>query len=115
GPIINEFNKRNIPHQLIDSRTHNGEELMKQANIIISAVGKENVVKAEQLKKGAVLIGVGILRGADGKLHGDYNEEDVDGIASYYTPTPGGVGPVNVAMLFDNVLTATERQTTGKE
>lgn len=111
GPIINEFTKQTIPHQLIDSRTQNGEELLKNADIVISAVGKENVVKGEQLKQGVILIGVGILRGADGKLHGDYGEEDVDAVAGYYTTTPGGVGPVNVAMLISNLLTATEKQT----
>ncbi len=109
GPIMTEFKKQNIPYHLIDSKTTNREELLKSADIIISAVGKENVIKAEELKQGAILIGVGILRGADGKLHGDYNEEDVDSIASYYTTTPGGVGPVNVAMLFENVLTAAEK------
>ena len=109
GPIMTEFAKQNIDYHLIDSKTTNREELLKNADIIISAVGKESVIKAEELKQGIILIGVGILRGADGKLHGDYNEEDVDSIASYYTTTPGGVGPVNVAMLFENVLTAAEK------
>lgn len=111
GPIIKEFAKRGIHNTIIDSRTPNREALLKNADIIISAVGRENVLPAQSLKQGVILIGVGILRGADGKLHGDYNEAEVDPIASYYTPTPGGVGPVNVAMLFENVLTAAERQT----
>lgn len=109
GPIMTEFTKQNIPYQKIDSKTTNREELLKNADIIISAVGKENLIKAKELKHGVILIGVGILRGTDGKLHGDYNEEDVDAIAGYYTTTPGGVGPVNVAMLFENVLTAAEK------
>ena len=87
------------------------KELLKKADIIISAVGRENTVKPEQIKQGVILISVGINRNKDNKLHGDYNEETVKDIASYYTPTPGGVGPVNVAMLMENLLTATERQT----
>jgi methylenetetrahydrofolate dehydrogenase (NADP+) / methenyltetrahydrofolate cyclohydrolase len=110
GPIIKEFAKRSINHTIIDSRTPNREVLLKNADIIISAVGRENIITAQELKQGVILIGVGILRGADGKLHGDYNEEEIDPIAGYYTTTPGGVGPVNVAMLFENVLTAAEQQ-----
>jgi methylenetetrahydrofolate dehydrogenase (NADP+) / methenyltetrahydrofolate cyclohydrolase len=83
---------------------------MKSADIIISSVGRENVIKPENIKKGVVLIGVGILRGEDKKLKGDYDVEKIKDIAGYYTPTPGGVGPVNVAMLLDNLLTAAERQ-----
>lgn len=109
-PVINYLQKLNLHPQMIDSKTQNREELLQQADIIISAVGKEEVLKPEELKPDVILIGVGILRGADGKLHGDYNEGAIEQIASFYTPTPGGVGPVNVAMLFDNVLTAAERQ-----
>ena len=112
GPIMDIFKKEGIAYTMIDSKTTNREELLKNADIIISAVGKENIIKAHELKQGVILIGVGILRGADGKLHGDYHEEEIAGIASYYTTTPGGVGPVNVAMLFENVLTAAETQTT---
>jgi methylenetetrahydrofolate dehydrogenase (NADP+) / methenyltetrahydrofolate cyclohydrolase len=110
GPIIEYFKKLNIKPILIDSKTKDPEKLMKQADIIISAVGRKNMVKAEQLKKGVVLISVGINRDENNKLHGDYDEKVVEKIASYYTPTPGGVGPVNVAMLWDNLLTATEKQ-----
>jgi len=109
GPIIKYFKKLEIASTVIDSKTPNPDELLKQADVVIAAVGRENMIKAENLKPGVILIGVGILRGADGKLHGDYNEEEVENIASYYTPTPGGVGPVNVAMLFENVLTAAEK------
>lgn len=110
GPIIKYLKTLNINAQVIDSKTPNPKDLIKQADIIIAAVGRENMIRPEMIKKGVILIGVGILRGTDGKLHGDYNEDEVDAIASYYTPTPGGVGPVNVAMLFENVLTAAEKQ-----
>lgn len=111
GPIIAYLKKLHITPHLIDSKTKNPETLMKQADIIISAVGRKNAVKTEQLKKDVILISVGINRGEDNKLHGDYDEEQIKNIASFYTPTPGGVGPVNVAMLWDNVLTATEKAT----
>lgn len=111
GPIIKYLKDLKLTPTIIDSRTENPKEILKQADIVISAVGRENTIKSEDLKQGAILIGVGILRGEDGKLHGDYDEQDVDKIASYYTPTPGGVGPVNVAMLMSNLLTATEKQT----
>jgi methylenetetrahydrofolate dehydrogenase (NADP+) / methenyltetrahydrofolate cyclohydrolase len=110
GPIIKLLNKLGVNPEIIDSKTDNPEELMKSADIIISSVGRENVIKPENIKKGVVLIGVGILRGEDKKLKGDYDVEKIKDIAGYYTPTPGGVGPVNVAMLLDNLLTAAERQ-----
>lgn len=111
GPIISYFKKLNIIPQVIDSKTKEPKKVMKNADIIISAVGKENTVKEENLKKGVILISVGINRGTNNKLHGDYEEENIKDIASVYTPTPGGVGPVNVAMLWENLLTATEKQT----
>jgi methylenetetrahydrofolate dehydrogenase (NADP+)/methenyltetrahydrofolate cyclohydrolase len=110
GPIIEYFKKLNIKPTLIDSKTKNPERIMNKADIVISAVGRENTIKAGDLKKGVVLISVGINRGENNKLHGDYDDEAIKDIASYYTPTPGGVGPVNVAMLWVNLLTATEKQ-----
>ncbi|HEX8931629.1 MAG TPA: bifunctional 5,10-methylenetetrahydrofolate dehydrogenase/5,10-methenyltetrahydrofolate cyclohydrolase [Patescibacteria group bacterium] len=112
--IIKYFKTLNLPYTLVDSKTPNPKEIFGQADIIISAVGRANIIKAADLKPGVILVGVGIFRGADGKLQGDYNENEIENIAGYYTPTPGGVGPVNVAMLFANVLTAAERQTKEK-
>lgn len=111
GPIITYFKKLHINTDLIDSKTKTPEKLMKSADILISAVGKESIIKPEVLKKGVILISVGINRGEDHKLHGDYDTEKIKDIASYYTATPGGVGPVNVAMLMENLLTAAEKQT----
>jgi len=105
-PVIEMLRKMNIEPSIIDSKTSNPEALTKKADIIISAVGKSDVVKSEMLKKGVILIGVGLSKGSDGKLHGDYDEEKIKNIASFYTPTPGGVGPVNVAMLLENLVTA---------
>ncbi len=110
GPVLNYLQTLDVTPHIIDSKTKTPEKLLKLADIIISAVGKRNAVKAEWLKKGVILISVGINRGENKKLHGDYEVEEIKDIASYYTPTPGGVGPVNVAMLMDNLLTATEKQ-----
>ncbi len=110
GPIIKLLNKLGSTPTVIDSKTQNPNELMKNADIIIASVGRENMVKPENIKKGAILVGVGILRGEDGKLKGDYDPEKIKDIAGYYTPTPGGVGPVNVAMLMVNLLDAAQKQ-----
>lgn len=108
GPIITYLKKFSVHPTVIDSKTKSPEKLMKKADIIISAVGRENTVKKKNIKKGVILISVGITRNINNKLRGDYDEETVKDIASFYTPTPGGVGPVNVAMLWENLLTATE-------
>ena len=111
GPVLEYLiSLKVIPH-IIDSKTINPDALMKAADIIISCVGRENIVKADKIKKGAILISVGIFRNSQNKLSGDYNPADIEDIAAYYTPTPGGVGPVNVAMLMENLITAAERQT----
>ena len=72
-------------------------------------MGKKQVVTPDAIKPGAILISVGIWRDAAGKLHGDYNEAEIAETTSCYTPTPGGVGPVNVACLMQNVIFATQQ------
>ncbi len=74
------------------------------------SVGKREVIKPNDLKQGVILLSIGMHKEADGKLHGDYEDEQIKNIASYYTPTPGGIGPVNVAMLLRNVVEAAERE-----
>ncbi len=111
GPILKYLTKLGVHPTQIDSKTPSPDELIKKADIVISAVGKPNTITPEKIKKGAILIGVGIFRGEDEKLHGDYDETSIKNIASFYTPTPGGVGPVNVAMLLQNLLNTTSKQT----
>lgn len=111
GPVLEYLiSLKVIPH-IIDSKTIDPDALKKAADIIISCVGRPNIIKPEQIKKGVILISVGIFRNEENKLSGDYTPADIEEIASYYTPTPGGVGPVNVAMLIENLLTAAEKQT----
>ena len=108
-PLMDYFNEMGVPFQVIDSKTEHPQEITKQADIIISSVGKGSIITQENIKPGVSLIGIGIHRGEDNKLHGDYDEDQVKDIAGYYTPTPGGVGPINVAMLLDNLITAAEQ------
>jgi len=89
-----------------ETKPEERKELLKQADIIISCVGKPNTVLSDEIQRGVILISVGIHRGQDEKLHGDYDEPSIASIASYYTPTPGGVGPINVACLMENLVKA---------
>ncbi len=87
------------------SKTKNIEEICKQADILVVAVGKPNLVKKNWVKQGAVVIDVGINR-VENKLVGDVDFADVFPIASAITPVPGGVGPMTIACLLNNTLQA---------
>ncbi|MBO5089691.1 MAG: bifunctional methylenetetrahydrofolate dehydrogenase/methenyltetrahydrofolate cyclohydrolase FolD [Clostridia bacterium] len=91
------------------SKTKNLREVCKNADILVAAVGRPNFVTNDMVKDGAVVIDVGINR-VDGKLVGDVNFNDVCEKASYITPVPGGVGPMTIAMLMQNTLTAAKKQ-----
>lgn len=108
-PIIQLFEKMKIPVAIIDSKTKKPEDSTKKADIIISAVGKINIIKPQMIKRGVVLIGIGISREKSAKLTGDYDQNEAKKIASFYTPTPGGIGPINVAMLLKNLITSAEK------
>ena len=104
-------NPGNSTVTLAHSRTKNIEDLTKQADIIISALGVPNFVKEEMVKDGAVIVDVGITRVADNsqkgyKIVGDVDYENVAKKSSYITPVPGGVGPMTIAMLLKNTLLA---------
>ena len=77
---------------------------------MISAVGKVNMVTDDMVKEGAAVIDVGMNRNEEGKLVGDVDFENVKEKASYITPVPGGVGPMTIAMLMNNVIKATKKQ-----
>lgn len=91
--------------QVCDSQTENTTEICKNADILISAVGKPGLVTKDMVKKGAVVIDVGTTK-VEGVLKGDVDFENVKDIASYITPVPGGVGPLTVASLMKNVVKA---------
>ena len=88
------------------SRTRNLAEICKKADILVAAVGKADFVTADMVKEGAVVIDVGMNRNAEGKLCGDVKYDEVEKKAGYITPVPGGVGPMTIAMLMQNTLTA---------
>ena len=109
--ISRKSNPGNSTVTLAHSRTKNIAELTKQADIVISALGSPNFVKADMVKDGVVVVDVGITRVKDDsekgyKIVGDVDYENVSKKASHITPVPGGVGPMTIAMLLKNTLQA---------
>ena len=96
----------NATVEITHSRTQNLADITKEADILVAAIGKAKFVKADMVKDGAVVIDVGMNRDENGKLCGDVDFEDVKDKCSFITPVPGGVGPMTIAMLMKNTLTA---------
>lgn len=92
------------------SKTRDLPGITRQADILVAAVGRPRMVTAAMVKPGAVVVDVGINRLPDGKLCGDVDTDDVAKVASRITPVPGGVGPMTIAMLVANTVTAAERR-----
>jgi len=105
-PITKTLKKLGYKISVSHSKTTSIATLAKKSDVVISCVGKPNIVTAEMLKPGAIVIGVGIHQTPDGKFAGDFNEEEIAKVASFYTPTPGGVGPITVACLMENFVKA---------
>ena len=98
--------RENATVTVAHSRTKDLKEVTKRADILIVAIGKPKFITKEYVKDGAVVIDVGIHRGADGKLCGDVDYDDVAPITYAITPVPGGVGPMTIAMLMNNCVEA---------
>ena len=113
-PLIQCCLQKNATVTVCHSKTKNLAEHTKRADVVISAIGQSKFVKADMVKDGAVVIDVGINRGEDGKLTGDVDFENVEKKASYITPVPGGVGPMTIAMLMNNVIKAAKEQSKEK-
>jgi len=94
---------------LAHSRTQNLKALTLQADVIVAAVGKRNVLTADMVKPGAVVLDVGMNRNDEGKLCGDVDFDGVKKVAGYITPVPGGVGPMTITMLLVNTLESAQR------
>ncbi len=92
------------------SKTKDLKSICLNADVIVASVGRPNFVTADMVKQGAIVIDVGINRMADGKLCGDVDFAEVSKKAGYITPVPGGVGPMTIAMLMKNTLTASKLQ-----
>lgn len=100
---------KNATVTICHSKTENLKDICKQADILVVAIGKPNFVNSDYVKPGAVVIDVGINR-VGGKFCGDVDFADVEHITSAITPVPGGVGPMTIAMLMKNTLTAALKQ-----
>jgi len=101
--------QKNATVTICHSATPDLKAFTLQADVIVAAVGKRNVVTADMVKPGAVVLDVGMNRNLEGKLCGDVDFEGVRQVASAITPVPGGVGPMTITMLLVNTLEAAER------
>lgn len=102
-PMANILKTKGYTFNIINSKSENREELIKEADILITGVGKGNLINGDMVKEGVIIIDAGTSE-EDSVLVGDVDFDSVSPKASYITPVPGGVGPVTVAMLFSNVL-----------
>ena len=105
-PLIQCCLNKNATVTVCHSKTRDLKEYTKRADILIVAIGKSKFVTEDMVKQDAVVIDVGINRGEDGKLTGDVDFDNVSKKASFITPVPGGVGPMTIAMLMNNVIKA---------
>lgn len=103
-PIAEALGEHGCATYIVHSQTPNPGDIIKKMPIIVSCVGKERAITKDMIAPGTILISVGLWRDSTGKLHGDYEEDEIKDEVSYYTPTPGGVGPVNVACLMQNLV-----------
>ena len=101
-PTATLLTNENATVTLAHSKTKKLKEITKNADVIVSATGHPKLIKADMVKKGAVVIDVGITKQINGKLAGDVDFEKVKNIASYITPVPKGVGPMTIACLMEN-------------
>jgi methylenetetrahydrofolate dehydrogenase (NADP+) / methenyltetrahydrofolate cyclohydrolase len=101
--------QKNATVTICHSGTKDLKAMTLQADVIVAAVGKRNVLTADMVKPGAVVLDVGMNRNDEGKLCGDVDFEGVKQVASHITPVPGGVGPMTITMLLVNTLEAAER------
>jgi len=108
-PLFHLFLKRNATVTVCHSKTKDLIGISKTADILVAAIGRTKMITKEYIKLGAVVIDVGINR-VDGKLYGDVDYEDVLPFVSRITPVPRGVGPMTIAMLLKNTITAAKTQ-----
>jgi methylenetetrahydrofolate dehydrogenase (NADP+)/methenyltetrahydrofolate cyclohydrolase len=105
---------QNATVTICHSGTADLKAMTLQADVIVAAVGKRNVLTADMVKPGAIVLDVGMNRNDEGKLCGDVDYAGVSQVAGYITPVPGGVGPMTIAMLLVNTLEAAERAALSK-
>jgi methylenetetrahydrofolate dehydrogenase (NADP+) / methenyltetrahydrofolate cyclohydrolase len=112
-PLANLFLNRDATITVCHSKTPNLAQITKTADILVTAVGRENFqIKPDHIKPKATVVDVGLTR-VEGKLRGDVDFEPVSRVAGFITPVPGGVGPMTVASLLENTVLAASIQTRG--
>ncbi len=109
-PIASYFDKLGIPYIQTNSATEDPDSIYRESDIIICGVGKK-IISKENIKKGVILLNFGLHKGAKGQseklkqhLVGDYDEDEIKDIASWYTITPGGLGPIDILCLYGNLV-----------
>lgn len=112
-PLINTMLNRNATVTVCHSKTKNLEDICKTADILVSAVGRPNLITKNIIRNNIIVIDVGISR-VDGKVVGDTDFENIKDKCSYITPVPGGVGPMTVAMIIENLIIAEELRKNGQ-
>ena len=108
-PLSLALENLNATVTLAHSKTKNLGDVTKNADILISATGVKHLITKDMVKKGATVIDVGVTR-ENGHIYGDVDFDSVSDVASYITPNPGGVGPMTVAMIIDNLIWMKERE-----
>lgn len=108
-PLIQCMLQKNATVTVCHSKTKNLEEFTKKADILIVAIGKPKFITENMVREGVVVIDIGINRNEEGKIVGDVDFDNVSKKASYITPVPGGIGPMTVAMLMENVVEAAKQ------
>lgn len=110
-PIAKLLLDANATVTIAHSRTQNLSEVCREADILVAAVGRKHIIKADMIKAGAVVIDVGVNRDEEsGKLCGDVDTAAAQSVASYITPVPGGVGPMTITMLMQNTIECFEKR-----
>lgn len=108
-PVSALLRFRGLEHDTVRSKTENREKIIKEADVIISGIGKGKFIKGDMIKEGAILVDAGTSE-SNGGIVGDIDMESVEGVAGHLSPVPGGVGPVTVAMLLNNVLEVAKKK-----
>ncbi|MGG3282512.1 bifunctional methylenetetrahydrofolate dehydrogenase/methenyltetrahydrofolate cyclohydrolase FolD [Paenibacillus solani] len=108
-PVALLLQRENATVTMCHSKTHNMAEIARQADILVVAIGRANMIDASYVKPGAIVIDVGMNRLESGKLAGDVDFESVKEVSGPITPVPGGVGPMTITMLMQNTLIAAKR------
>lgn len=107
GPVRDLLTEKKVQFSLIDSKTENPDEIIKNADVVISATGRKHIITGDKIKKGSYVIGVGVgkeLIDEEEKIFGDIEEGSVSKKAKFYCPTIGGIGPLTIVCLLRNVI-----------